>query len=65
MMNAVVGIECVILGVIFALRPRSLWWLRRGLLSDRKPTRADLLFSRLAGVIVTVMGFALMLSKFL
>lgn len=65
MMNAVMGIECVILGVIFALRPRSLWWLRRGWLSDREPTRADLLFGRLAGVIVTVMGFALILSKFL
>ena len=63
MMNVVVGIECVILGVIFALRPRSLWRLRRGWLSDREPTHAGLQFSRLSGAIVTVMGFALILIR--
>ena len=63
MMNLIVEVLFVLLGTAFTIWPRALWWLRRGWLSDREPTRADLLFSRLSGVIVTVMGFALILNE--
>ena len=59
MMDFIAGVLFMILGTVFTIWPRTLWWLRRGWLSDREPTRADLLFSRLSGVIVGVMGFAL------
>ncbi len=65
MMNIILGIIFVILGAIFTIWPRSLWWWRYGWLSDREPTCVSLWLYRLTGVIMTVMGFTLILIEFL
>ena len=65
MMNIIVGLIFVALGTCCALWPRALWWLRWGWLLDREPTRMELLFDRMGGMIIAVLGLAMALLDYL
>ena len=65
MMNIIVGLIFVVLGVCFALWPRALWRFRWGWLRNREPTRVELLFERMGGVMIALTGLAMALLDYL
>lgn len=60
-MNTIAGLLIAVLGMVFALRPRTLWRLRWGWSRDREPTCGELLLSRACGGAITMAGVALAL----
>ena len=62
MMNIIVGALFVILGAIFTLWPRSLWWWRWGWLHDREPSRLNLVLSSVSGALMVVIGLILIIE---
>ena len=65
MMNIIVGLIFVALGVCIVLRPRALWRFRWGWLRNREPTRVELLFERMGGVMIAVFGLVMALLDYL
>ena len=61
MMNIIVGLMFVVLGVCIVLWPRAFCRFRWGWLTNREPTRVELLAARVAGVVCAITGLALAL----